>query len=267
MKWFSRLPVLVRVILYLGACEFLVFLSQLITGFFSFRGPVSINLLLCTLLLVTTSVILRIEGLRWADAGMKAGSSEFRRLLIGVPTGMAMVFITAWIIQLMTGFQWALNPAFSWWQLPGIFVAVFCSAFAQELAFRGYPFFLLLRKWGEWPAQLVIAFFFGCMHLHEGMSWQAVLMAMFNTGIGSLLFGMATIRTGTVILASGIHFGWNFLQYLLPRSPGENGKGPWLVTGGHTQHMSMAVYTVPYIAVIALVYIMLRTVPGKEQKL
>jgi len=258
MKWFSRIPVLIRVILYFGICETLVFLSQLVTGFFSFRGPVATNLLLCILLLWVTRQVLRLEGLSWAGGGLQRSHSNFRHLSAGILTGMAMLAVVALVIQHIVGFSWRLNPAFSWWQFPSICITVFCSAFAQELAFRGYPFFLMLHKWGEWPAQLVTALFFGCMHLHEGMSGQAMLLAIFTTGIGSMLFGMAAIRTGNISLAAGIHFGWNFLQYLLPRSPGENGKGIWIVAGGQPSLAGVITYIGPYVFVAIVVYFILR---------
>lgn len=260
MKWFNRLPVLVRVILYLGACEALVFFSQVITGFFSFRGPVATNLLLCSLLLLMTRLVLRLEGVTWSHAGLTYDVAAFRLLLTGTLTGVAMLFAVASVTRFIMDFHWTQDPAFSRWQLPSILIAIFSSAFAQELAFRGYPFILMLGKWGGWPAQLVTALFFGCMHLHEGMSGHEVLLAMFTTGIGSLLFGMATIRTGNIYLATGIHFGWNLLQYLLPRSPGENGKGIWLVSGGEPVQAGFIAYIAPYVVVVALVYFVLRRV-------
>jgi membrane protease YdiL (CAAX protease family) len=258
MTWFSRLPVLVRVIIFLGCCELCVFAAQFITGFFSFRGPIATNLLLCVLLLTFTFFILRLEGKTWEDAGLKVNSRETTRLAGGTLIGVIMLVSAAWIIKLITGFQWQLNPAFKWTQLPAIFITVFCSAFAQELAFRGYPFFLMLNKWGEWRAQLITAFFFGCMHLSSGMSWEEVLTTMFTTGIGSLLFGMATIRTRRLQLAVGIHFGWNFTQYLLPRSGGENGPGIWLATGGASPYMELVTYIAPYVLIAATAYFMIR---------
>lgn len=255
MQWFGRLPTLFRVIIFLGASELIVFITDIVTGFVKFRGPLILNLTICTLVLLQTRMFLRIERLSWSGAGLHHFS--VRQLLMGAITGVGMLLAVASVTKWLIGFQWAMNPAFPWVSLPAIFLTVFCSAFAQELAFRGYPFFLMLHKWGEWPAQMVTAFFFGCMHLHEGMSLAEVLLTLFNTGIGSILFGMATIRTGKIYLAAGIHFGWNLLQQLLPRIPGENG-GIWLVTGEHISNLKPVAYVVPYVIVVILVYLIIR---------
>ena len=248
--------------IFYGVSELLVLLCGVVTGFLSFKGPVIMNLLLSALVLLLTHLFLGTEGLGWAEAGLKRDSSALKQLLTGTLAGIGMLLVVAKVITLIVGLHWALNPAFHWIDLGGIFITVFCSAFAQELAFRGYPFFLMMRKWGEWPAQLVTAFFFGCMHLHEGMSWHDIFFVLLSTGIGSLLFGMATIRTGKIYLATGIHFGWNFLQYLLPRSPGENGQGSWIVTGGRVADMGLMAYMLPYVIIIALAYFIIRRRKG-----
>jgi membrane protease YdiL (CAAX protease family) len=255
MKWFQRLPVLLRVILFLGACEFLVFVSQFFTGFFAFRGPLATNLLIGVMVLLLTYLVRRAEGLTWEEVGLGGGIG---RLAGGMLIGIGMLLAVAFVIKVIMGFQWQLNPCFEWAKLPLVFIMVFCSAVAQELAFRGYPFFLLLRKWGEWPTQLITAFFFGCMHLSGGMKWQEMLMVMFTTGLGSLLFGMATIRTRRLYLAAGIHFGWNLTQYLLPRSIGENGAGIWMVSGGVTPWTGPATYIIPYAVIVAAIYFIIR---------
>lgn len=258
MKLFSRLPVLLRVVLFFGICEFFVFLTFVITGLISVKGPVVANLIIVILVLLLTYVLLTAEGLTWADAGLSMRPAGLKQLFAGSLGGMLMLVAVAGTIRLIIGYHWLTDPSFSWWGLPAIFVSVFCSAFAQEVAFRGYPFFLMWRKWGEWPAQLVTAFSFGCMHLHEGMHWRDIALTMFSTGIGSLLFGMATIRTGRLYLAVGIHFGWNFLQYLLPRSLGENGHGIWQVAGGEVTSVGLLAYMAPYVVFAGIAYCIIR---------
>lgn len=88
-----------------------------------------------------------------------------------------------------------------------LFITVLASAYAQELAFRGYPFQLLQRKYGIWPAQIIIAISFGLMHLSRNMSFGELASIVFTTGAGSLLFALAYLKTKNLALPTGIHFG------------------------------------------------------------
>ena len=73
------------------------------------------------------------------------------------------------------------------------------------------------------------------MHLSNDMTLPAILLTMLTTGTGSLLFGIAVIKTKRLHLAVGIHFGWNLTQFLLPRAASENHNGIWSVTGATFQ--------------------------------
>jgi hypothetical protein len=152
-----------------------------------------------------------------------------------------------------------MDPAFQWSHFFALFVTIFCSVFAQELAFRGYPFRLMLDKWGEWPTQIVIAVLFGLMHLSNDMSLAAILLTMLTTGTGSLLFGIAVIKTKRLHLAVGLHFGWNLTQFLLPRAASQNGNGIWIVAGGNFQpEFSYMIWTVPYMLIALTAYFIIR---------
>ena len=234
---FKNFPVLVRVSIYLGINYLLIFLVQFITGFLPIKGDaLYFNLLLCLLLLLFTGFILRLEKKSWKDIGCVAGNrTDALNLIVGTFSGIAMLVLTAYIIKSLVGFHWEINPAFQWSHFFTLFVTVFCSVFVQELAFRGYPFRLMLDKWGEWRTQIVTALLFGLMHVSNDMSLTDILLTMLTTGAGSFLFGIAVIKTKGLHLAVGIHFGWNFAQLLLPRSASQNGSGIWTVTGGSFQ--------------------------------
>ncbi len=261
-NWFRQLPVLLRVGIYLGGNYGLLFIAQILTGFLPGKGQLITNGLLCLLLILFTGLVLKLENRSWKGIGCTTTSKgAWLDLLYGTLGGIAMLIAVAFTIKLLTGFHWELNPAFHWYQLLPIFITVFLSVFVQELAFRGYPFRILLEKWGEWPTQIIIAILFGCMHLSGNMSLTDILLTMLTTGIGSLLFGIAVIRTGQLHLATGIHFGWNFLQYLLPRAAAQNGEGIWLVNGGTINpsfELSLLIWILPYLIVAIAVFLLIR---------
>jgi len=258
---FKNLPVLLRVGIYLGGNYLLIFLVQFITGFLPIKGDdLYFNLFLCLLLLIFTAFILCLEKKSWRDIGCVPGNrTDGLNLIAGTFAGIAMLVITACMIKMLSGFHWEINPAFQWSHFFAIVVTIFCSVFAQELSFRGYPFRLMLDKWGECRTQIVIAILFGLMHLSNDMSVVAILLTMLTTGIGSFLFGIAVIKTKRLHLAVGIHFGWNLTQFLLPRAASQNGTGIWIVTGGSFQpQFSYMIWTVPYMLIALTAYFIIR---------
>lgn len=258
---FKYFPVLVRVAIYLGVNYLLIFLVQFVTGFLPIKGDaLYFNLFLCLLLLAFTAFILRFEKKSWKDIGCIPGNrTDALNLIVGTFSGIVMLVLTAYIIKSLVGFHWEINPAFQWSHFFALFVSIFCSVFVQELAFRGYPFRLMLDKWGEWKTQIVIALLFGLMHVTNDMSLTNILLTMLTTGTGSFLFGIAVIKTKRLHLAVGIHFGWNFAQFLLPRSTSQNGDGIWTVTGGSFQPESTyVIWIVPYILIVLTAYFIIK---------
>lgn len=88
------------------------------------------------------------------------------------------------------------------------------GALMEELAFRGYPFQKLAETLGTWWAVLVLAALFGAVHLHNPASQGWRSWGFFNTLAVGLLFALARIRSGSLWLPFGMHFGWNFCQGL-----------------------------------------------------
>lgn len=257
---FRRLPVMLRVIIYLGVNYGLMFTAQIISGFLPLKGPLTTHCLLCLFVILFTAVVLKWEGMSWKNIGCApTGRRGMKNLLYGTMYGMVMLLAVALTIQLLTGFQWKPNPAFRWSQLLPLVITVFASVVIQELAFRGYPFHILLKKWGEWPTQIVLAVLFGCMHLSGNMSVADVLLTILTTGTGSLLFGIAVIKTRQIHLAVGIHFGWNLLQLLLPRSVMQNGEGIWIVTGGtFNPSFGLLIWILPYMLAAITLFLLLK---------
>ena len=97
-------------------------------------------------------------------------------------------------------------------QLLPMLIAGFFLAAWEEFVLRGY----LLRQLsiGINPAAAVIitAVLFGLMHSgNPGANWQGLVY----TAIGGLLMGWMVIRTGSLWLMIGYHFGWNATAYSL----------------------------------------------------
>jgi uncharacterized protein len=83
---------------------------------------------------------------------------------------------------------------------------------AEELTFRGWLQGDLARRWGRLPAVIVAAVVFAALHFVAAASEPMSFVTML---LGGLLFGFAYARSGSILLAWMIHFGWNASEELL----------------------------------------------------
>ena len=181
---------------------------------------------------------------------------HWKQLFSGIVFGCLMLVTTAIITLAITKANWHFNKSIDPVYLLITFIMCCCSAYIQEFVFRGYPFQALLKKYGPWVAQLVIAVPFGLMHVNHSMPLQDIATVMLTTGLGSLLFGLAYIKTRNLMLPAGIHLGWNFLQVLIPRTSGADPKALISVTGNQVSYGSFAILA-PYLVVVSVAILLL----------
>jgi membrane protease YdiL (CAAX protease family) len=132
-----------------------------------------------------------------------------RNFLIGFLAGLATVILVAGL-PLLTGMA-KLVPAPEQPRSAASFlfvtVVLLIGAFGEELLFRGYGFQLLLRRWGAFATILPTSVLFAWAHSNNP---SAGWMAMINTFLWGVLFGLCFLRSGDLWLAAGLHFGWNW---------------------------------------------------------
>lgn len=85
-------------------------------------------------------------------------------------------------------------------------VVLTMSAAQEELLFRGYPFQVLVKGIGAWPAILIMSIAFGTVHL---LNPNATILGAINTILAGLLLSMAYLKTRSLWLPYGLHLGWN----------------------------------------------------------
>jgi len=170
----------------------------------------------------------------------------------GLACGICMLLVTVFITLLLTGDSWQVNhhPSFPFILLT--FAFCLWSAFVQEAVFRGFPFQVMLQRYAPWIAQLTIALPFGLMHVKQGMGSEEIFITMLCTGMGSLLFGLAYIRTRNLMLPIGLHCGWNYAQALIPRTqPGTTPDSLVTVSGNIADYTFLNIIA-PYLLVVSL---------------
>lgn len=164
-------------------------------------------------LLGVTWICMRLRRQPLAGVGLSLGGAWLRQGLLGIAFGAAQMLAVALLIWLAGGVRFELNPAQGWAALAygaWVFLGI---AVLEELLFRGFVFQRLVDGIGAPAALLLMAVLFAAAHLGSpGMEAGTVVTATLDNGLGALLLGLAYLRTGSLALPMGIHFGWNWTQ-------------------------------------------------------
>lgn len=162
-----------------------------------------------------TYIFLRRDGLGFAAPGLGMSGRWLSDLAAGFAIGLGLI---ACIVAagLATGYI-----DVSWNHLPflvilrhGFVLLVLFSlqCVVEELIFRGYPFQVCVAVRGPVFGIAVFSILFGLLHL---LNPNATFLAMLNTAAAGILLSVAFLKTRTLWLPIGIHWGWNFSQAFL----------------------------------------------------
>jgi membrane protease YdiL (CAAX protease family) len=171
-----------------------------------FRTAWLVFMLLGFALMLYTLDRIRSHGL--GSMGLALDRVALRDSFVGTAFGGGMVVASVAVVAL------AGRVEFHWiggW--PRVAVAILAvtyitavAAMAEEVAFRGYPFQRLVEGIGAPGGILLLSVFFGAIHLGNP---HTSLWGFLNTiEIGAFL-AVAYLRTRSLWMPWGIHFGWN----------------------------------------------------------
>ena len=212
----ARILAVLRALAWLGlfsvAVGALLSINPLYSDANALQSQLSDETILVAASLALSWGFLRLEGKPLNSLGLHLNRGWFRQFGQGVLLGGAVILVAALATALLAGVRWrAGTPAPATLASGvGLYLAV---AWAEELHYRGYPFQRLCEALGPWAVQAVFAVYFVLGHWQNpGMAGTTRLWAALNIGLASLLLGYAWLRTGSLALSLGIHFGWNFVQ-------------------------------------------------------
>jgi membrane protease YdiL (CAAX protease family) len=200
----------------IGAAFFLI--AVVGTAFVPFGWPDAIRRSVHPTIFVPLGLLLTVRFLR-RDAREMAPASLFNPWLVGRASvvwlilGIALAGIIVLTFAVAFGLRWAPNAH---WSGPGIVLslwAILVTAAAEEISFRGYALWRLMRLIGFWPAQTVVAILFTLSHFTLG--GYTLLPALIGTVTGSILYGVTFARTRGLAAPIALHSGWNIAQHLL----------------------------------------------------
>lgn len=163
--------------------------------------------------LLVTWICMRLRRQALSGVGLRLDATWLRQLLYGVAFGAVEMLAVAGSIFLAGGVRFELDPARGFAALAyGIWFFTWVAVL-EELLFRGFVFQRLVDGIGAPTALLLAASLFTIAHWgNPGMEGSTLAWATIDNGLGAILLGLAWLRTGSLALPIGIHFGWNWTQ-------------------------------------------------------
>ncbi|HUG80856.1 MAG TPA: type II CAAX endopeptidase family protein [Bryobacterales bacterium] len=165
---------------------------------------------------VATAFLLLAGGrYSWEDLGLAVSLRGLRELAGGVLGGAAIalsvvgtLWSLGWIVAVPPEMTPA-GPARETWEPAWSYAVVilFLGAAAEELLFRGFALQQLIRASNVWVAVMGTSILFGLLHAGNP---GASNVGLVNTALFGCLFGFLLVRTRSLAIPIGVHFGWNF---------------------------------------------------------
>jgi membrane protease YdiL (CAAX protease family) len=156
----------------------------------------------------------RLEGSTLASVGLRFDGRFLGQLTVGIFVGTAMILATAAAACAVAGvrLESAGGPTLP---VELKLVAMFLGgAIFEEVLFRGFAFQRAMRGMGTWSAIGLFGVLFCLGHVPGNLDIDAGLMAtaMANLFAYAILQSVLFLRTRSLALPIGLHFGWNLLQ-------------------------------------------------------
>jgi membrane protease YdiL (CAAX protease family) len=179
-----------------------------------------------TLLLAANFYLLKRSGIGAAALGLRPGGRTMGWLVAGSIAGMLIVVLWFGLFRAIAPIRFE-SGTMSAVQLAVSALVYMFGALLEELAFRGHALLLLRARYGSITAVAAVSLAFGILHLPGMEGMQAVKMVVL-TGLSSVIFSLAYLRSGTLWTAVGLHMGMNLMLHSV--LGGGGGQGPSLLT-------------------------------------
>jgi membrane protease YdiL (CAAX protease family) len=152
------------------------------------------------------------EDLPWRSLGLTFHDGWLRDLIIGSAIGLGSLALAVGIAAIAGGLRFSISGSGMVWavlrSLLGSAILLFVAAVAEEAIFRGYPLQTLARARLAWVGVLLTSLPFGLVHLRNPNVVPVVTFT--NTALAGLWLAVAYLRTRSLWLPLGVHWGWNW---------------------------------------------------------
>lgn len=253
----------VRIVLFYVACLLLLFCAAAMAKSFTGLQQVWLIGALCSVgAWLFSRVFVRWDDVDMESIGAKLTAGSGARFGLGFAVGLLLVGLHALALFGIGHTSLERNPSAQSAQIAYALVGYALLASREELTFHGYPLRRLASLFGRWPALIVVSLVFAAEHVAGGADWLA---AIAGAGVGSMLFGVASLTTRGLAVPIGIHAAWNFGDWMRS-SGGKPSGGPWrpVVEAGFDSRADVvgwAAYVVLMIGAAAVLWWWMRRSP------
>ena len=203
--------------------------------------------------------------------GFLPSGKRLKQFSIGfLITGILCVLVQ-YLESYLKSSTWILNKDITsgiilksfWWD--------FKSVLTEELIFRGALLYILIQKIGSRKSILISAIAFGIYHWFSyGVlgNVMAMILVFIGTGLMGYAWAWAFSKTKSIMLAFGLHLGWNFI-YNTIFSKGPLGELLLISRGGNelADWTSLLNFVSGLVIVPVLILIYVRYFVGKETEI
>jgi len=166
--------------------------------------------------LLTTALVLlftRWNKYRLSDIGLTPGKSTVQRFAYGFLIGLLMAVMQALTVAgISSHLKLIVVSNFNIAGILAPLILYFLVACREELVFRSYSLRTLDNTFSSVIAIAVMVGIFIFEHIISGMPLTTALLGV---GLGGVLFSIAALKTKGLALPLGLHFAWNFGQWIV----------------------------------------------------
>ncbi|WEA00640.1 CPBP family intramembrane glutamic endopeptidase [Mucilaginibacter sp. SJ] len=225
-KWFRTYPDMSRLIL----SAFLLATALIGSGFIHISFvPVGM-----VLVILVTWVMLRSEGRDLSFLGFDVKVHHLLLIPAGLVLGITSFLLSFYVGTLVRGDHIMFNRTIDGTLLLKEFWQVLPTAAVQDFIIVGYCYVKLIELSNKWIATVMFGIFFICLHNIWGSNIVNDLFYASGLFIGYLMFSTAFLRSGSIWLVIGLHWGNNFANsYLFTFTRTATS---WLFISGQQKH-------------------------------
>ena len=164
------------------------------------------------IILVASWLLLRLEGRGFSALGFDRPGRRLAEWAAGWGWMTCAAVLQQGGYALASATGWQINPDLTAAGLAGHVYWDVRSVLIEELLFRGYALYLLLRFAGPRMALWIDAVAFGVYHWFTfGVlgNLPAMIAVLMFTGAFGFVLALAFRQTGSLALPIGLHLGWN----------------------------------------------------------
>jgi len=167
------------------------------------------------LVILVNWLMFRSENKNLGLLGLDLQPKHLLLLLFGLLLGMASFLLSLYAGTLLRGGSIVQNTSMDFPQLLKSFIAIFPTTAVQDFIIIGYCFYKMIQLTNKSIATLVFGLFF--ISLHDVWGGNLVNTLFYASGLfmGYLMFSTSLLRSGTIWLPIGLHWGNNFANTYL----------------------------------------------------